>query len=175
MSRVFDGTMWVHYGQIYVHDRLNYMERMGDHFRGQANGLCGAAVPGTLFLITGLHTGWVGFTVDMLDAPPPLDDAWEEVVEAAFLVDVTVDNLALVGWGGAGVYPIPLAPGSYRVRYCARGMQLGRDRDTTPESGEIVDFYALMFWPAEAAGDCVIRQTSETAAYWHREAPRMRS
>jgi hypothetical protein len=37
-------------------------------------------------LITGLHTGQVGFTVDVLDAAPPLDDAWEEIVEVSFTV-----------------------------------------------------------------------------------------
>jgi hypothetical protein len=170
MTRVFEGIVWVAYSQIYVHDRLNMMETMEAHFQGQANGLCGAAVPGTLFLVTGLHTGQVGFTVDVLEAPPPIDVTWEEIIEATFLVFVTVDNLALVEWGGNGVYPIPLAPGSYRVRYCARGMQMGRDHDTNPESGEIVDSYALLFWPADPTEDCIIKQTSEIADYWHNQA-----
>jgi hypothetical protein len=173
MSRVVNGPIHVDYGQAYVHDRSKFIEHMGNHFRGQVNGLCGAAVPGTLFMITGLHTGKVGFTVDISDAPQPIDDTWEEIVEAAFLVDVTVDNLALVEWGGSGVYPIPLTPGSYRVRYCASGMQLGHDHGVVFESDDIVDFYALMFWPAEAASDCVIKQTTWTAAYWHKTAIEM--
>jgi hypothetical protein len=49
-------------------------------------------------------------------------------------------------------------------------MQLGRDRDTLLCDEEPVDFYSLAFWPAEAAPDCIIKQTSEIAAYWHGHA-----
>jgi carbohydrate-selective porin OprB len=142
---------------------------MADFFRGQQNGLCGAAVAGGLFLITGLHTGQVGFTVDVLDAPPPHDDMWEEVVEASFQVGARVTDLALIEWGWQASYPLQLQPGSYRVRYCALGMERGKEIDTT--LGDVlVDFYSLAFWPAEAAGDRVLKQTSEVAAYWHEHA-----
>jgi hypothetical protein len=196
MTRVFSGPLHIYYGQVYVYGRDRLISNMEDCFRGQENGLCGARVPGALFLITGLNTGLVRFTVDVLDAPPQLDDTeelevsaaqmnlfsgtperinldspaqvkWEEIVEASLNVDATITNLALVEWGGGAVYPIPLAPGSYRVRYCARGMDLGRDRGTTLEDDDIVDFYSLAFWPAEAAKDRVIKQTSKAAAYWH--------
>lgn len=168
MARVFSGPLRMHYSQAYVHGLDRYIENMEDCFRGQENGLCGAGTPGALFLITGVHTGFVGFTVDALDSLPPLDDTWEEIVEASLYVDATIKNLALVEWGGE-VYPIPLRPGSYRVRYCARGMDLRRD-GTTLDEKDIVDFYSLAFWPAEAARDRVIKQTSETAAYWHEYA-----
>ena len=36
--------------------------------------MCGAAVPGLLFLTTGLHTGHTRVTVEVLDAPAPI--AW---------------------------------------------------------------------------------------------------
>jgi hypothetical protein len=141
-------------------------------FRGQVNGLCGAALPGKLFLITGLHTGHVGFTVDLLDTPPPLDDTWEEVVEAPF--SVTSSVTALVEWAGLATHPIPLPRGSFRTRYCARGMQLGKDLDTSPPDGQLVDFYSLTFWPAQTIGDNVLRVTAETAAYFHQKARALR-
>ncbi len=39
---------------------------------------------GTLWLTTGLHTGNVGFTVEVHDRAPPLDSQWEDVVEVSF-------------------------------------------------------------------------------------------
>ncbi len=100
---------------------------MADCFRGQANGLCGAAVPGFLFLITATHTGDVNFTIDMLDAPPPLDETCEQVVEASFSVEDAPNDVLFAEWGGR-VYPIPLRPGSYRVRYCAWNFQQRQHR-----------------------------------------------
>src|SRR5262249_12792354 len=71
MTRVFEDKIHVHYGQAYI--LMSEMPNPGlnDAFRGQTNGLCGAAVRGALWLVTGLHTGQVGFTVDVLDAAPP--------------------------------------------------------------------------------------------------------
>jgi hypothetical protein len=86
MTRVFEGKIHVDYSQAYVLVGEIGTPDLYDAFRGQTNGLCGAAVRGALWLITGMHTGRVGFTVDVLDAPPPLDDAWEEIVEAPFFV-----------------------------------------------------------------------------------------
>src|SRR5262245_38211876 len=98
-------------------------------FRGQTNGLCGVAVRGALWLITGLHSGRVGFTVDVLDAAPPIDDAWEEIVEVSFSVpgedealehdgkEIIYRDVYLAEWAGGGSYRIPILPGTYRVRY----------------------------------------------------------
>jgi hypothetical protein len=55
---VFDQAIHVHYWQFYVESRTDdFFEGLTDSRGGQANGLCGAAVPGLLFLTTGLHTG----------------------------------------------------------------------------------------------------------------------
>jgi hypothetical protein len=58
----------------------DYYTGFSDTRGGQVNGLCGAAVPGMLYLTTGLHTGNVELTVEVLDAEPPVGDEWEEVV-----------------------------------------------------------------------------------------------
>jgi hypothetical protein len=192
MARVFSGSLPVHYSQAYVLTGEMTNPDFFSAFRGQANGLCGAAVRGALWLTTGLHTGRVGFTVDVLDAAPPLDDAWEEIVEVSFTVpgddeefeyydeyrgdeiEITERYVSLLGWGGSGYCDIPISPGSYRVRYCARGMDIGRRRDTLIDDEDLVDFYSLAFWPAEPEPDCVIKQTSEIAAYWHKCAPSYR-
>jgi len=168
MARVFSGPLRVHYAQAYLLPAGSSTPGLKACFRGQVNGLCGAALPGVLFLITGLHTGQVGFSVDVVDTPPPLDDSWEDIVEAS--LSVTARDMALVEWAGTGAYHIPLPQGRLRARYCARGMQRGRELDTSPPDAAPVDTYALTFWPGESTGDTVIRETTEVAEYLHRRA-----
>jgi hypothetical protein len=172
---VFAGPLWVHYGQAYVLSGDSEVPDLGDAFRGQVNGLCGSAVSGAMFLITGLHTGHVGFTVQVFESPPELDRSWEEIVETPFLVPAL--PVALYQWGATSGRPLPLALGQYRARYSARGMQAGNDQDTLVGDDPAVDEYLLQLWPAPAAPDEVIRQTSQTAAYGHKfaaEVPRTR-
>jgi hypothetical protein len=165
---VFAGRLWVHYGQAYVLSGDSEVPDLDAAFRGQVNGLCGTAVSGGMFLITGLHTGQVGFTVEVSGSPPELDGSWEEIVEAPFLVpDLTV---SLYQWGEESGLPLSLAAGTYRARYSARNMQAGHDQDTSADDTVIIDEYRLQFWPAPSSPDQVIRQTSEIAAYLHRFA-----
>jgi len=162
---VFGGPLWVHYGQAYVLCGDSEVPDLENAFRGQVNGLCGTAVSGTMFLMTGLHTGHVGFTIEVSASPPALDRSWEEIVEASFLVAVA--PVALYQWGEASGQPLPLSPGQYRARYSARSMQGGHDQDTLVGDAAVIDEYLLQLWPAPAVSDQVIRQTSAVAAYWH--------
>ena len=99
MQVLFTGGLHVHYGQVYVESGWAMpSDPLSAAFAGQVNGLCGAATPGFLFMVTGLHTGYVGFTVELHYASPPIDDAWEEVVEVSF--KPTADDVALVQLGG---------------------------------------------------------------------------
>jgi hypothetical protein len=173
MTRIFNGRLYVHYGQAYVVTCDNTAGRLEESFQGQSNGLCGAALPGMLFLITGLHTGHVGFVVDVLSEPPELDTTWDEIVEVSFLAGESLT--VLEHWNGETVTSVPLSSGSYRVRYCAKNMDRGHEVDTILEDEEPVDFYSLAFWPEEALEDCVIKQTSEQAAYWHNFAKTLRN
>jgi hypothetical protein len=168
MTRIFDGGLYVHYRQAYVLSNAQETSELPDCFKGQTNGLCGAAVSDTLFLITGLHTGHVHLSVDVLDAPPPLDQTWEEVVEVPFMING--EGASLNDWNGKCVCEIPLSPGTYRVRYCARDMDRGREVDTILQNEEPIDFYNLAFWSADLLPDVVLKQTSEIAAYWHEYA-----
>ncbi len=166
MRTLMSQAAWVHYGQIYVASGEDQPD-MGECFGGQDNGLCGAAMPGFLFLMTGLHTGEVGFTVELHEAPPPVDDGWQEIVEASF---GPMGEAALVSWGGEQGWPLDLAQASYRVRYCATGMDEGRELDTKMDEDPEADRYLLQFWPAPPGADKVVKQTSEIAAYWHEYA-----
>ena len=161
---VYEGRLRVHYGQAYVLSPDCGDVLPDDAYVGQRNGLCGAGVKGALFLTTGLHTGYVQLTVTVHDTLPPVQEDWDEIVEASCTfasVPVVLQN-----WDGEVVCELPLAEGTYRVRYSAKGF------GEAPESGgeideEPVERYALAFWPATAESDKVIKQTSVKAAYWN--------
>ncbi|MBB1260150.1 hypothetical protein [Streptomyces alkaliterrae] len=162
---VYDGELRVHYCQFDVvsgtEDHVDFGGRTG-----QRNGLCIATTPGALFLVTGLHTGTVGLTVELHDTSPPIEDHWEEVVEVSFRP--VSSRLAVVPWGDGALCETRLDVRDHRVRYCALGMDEARERESEILEGDLtVDRYLLQFWPAPPAPDGVIRQTSASAAYWH--------
>lgn len=192
MRVLFEGAVPLAYGQFYVASQE--LPDMTKGFAGQVNGLCGAGEPGALFLMTGTHTGRVRLRVELHEHEPPAAvDEWEEVVEAPFLPRAaTVD---LVPWGDGSLAALPLMPNgqeacllpTFRVRYCAAGMDEGRnpyggfDPDTLEDDDytymeQRPDRYLLCFWPDGAGGslvdgglraDAIIRQTSGDAGYWH--------
>ncbi|MFC7010180.1 hypothetical protein ACFQMH_00305 [Streptomyces viridiviolaceus] len=170
MRTVYSGELAVSYGQFYVDSRSDGCDpAWWDVRAGQTNGLCGAAVPGHLFLTTGLHTGRVGLTVEVHRAAPPLDDGWEDVVEASFRP--ASPSTVVLPWGDGALCTLDLPTTDHRVRYCGRGMDRGRDEEPAVLEGpDPVDHYLLQFWPAPPAPDLVVRQTSRIAAYWHRHA-----
>ncbi|MFQ6329154.1 hypothetical protein ACLMAL_23875 [Nocardia sp. CWNU-33] len=169
-----DGEVSVSYGQIYVvSDPCGHSPRMHEAFAGQNSGLCGAAVPGALFLSTGLHTGNVGFTVEVRSQAPALDPAWEEVVEVSFYP--LSEQSFLLQWAGEASWELDLKEGlDYRVRYCAQGMDQAREKDVRLDDEPLQDRYLLQFWPAPPEPDRIVRQTSQNAAYshdWARQQP----
>lgn len=169
MAKLFEGELHVHYSHFYVESRMgDYFHGLTETRGGQRNGLCGAAVPGLLFLTTGLHTGNVEVTVELCDAPPPVGDDWEDVVEVSFRPQS--DRVQLVQWASEAVRPLALEPVGYRVRYCASGMDRAHAKDTRLDGEPLLDRYLLQLWPAPAAPDVVVRQTSQQAAYWHDHA-----
>jgi hypothetical protein len=167
MRTLLDGEVDVHYWQMYVESGSVGIPDLPGAFAGQANGICGAAEPHSLFLITGLHTGTVGFRVELHEAPPRLNEEWEDVVEVSFRAATA--EAALLDWDGEG-HPLDLEPTDYRVRYCASGMDEAREHDTRLEDEPALDRYLLQFWPAAPAPDRVIKQTSEVAKFEHRRA-----
>ncbi|KUN09565.1 hypothetical protein AQI95_04400 [Streptomyces yokosukanensis] len=172
VRRPVEGEVHVHYGQMYVEsDPDSYGPDLAESFAGQSSGLCGAAIPGTLWLSTGLHTGDVGFVAEVHDEAPPLDPSWEDVVEVSFRP--ASDGTALVLWGGEGSWDLGLDETDYRVRYCAKGMDAAQEADTRLTGEPRLDRYLLQFWPAPPAPDRVVVQTSASAAYWHDYARRL--
>jgi hypothetical protein len=168
MAILFDGEIHVHYGFICVVPPRSGTTDLAQTRGGQVNGICGAAVPGTMALTTGLHTGLVPLVVEALDAPPTAHGDWDDIVEVSFVAhDV---DLALAAFDDTAEFQLP-APGTYRVRYCARGMDAANDA-TRMRDEPVIDRYRLTFWPASAEPDALIQQTSNAAAYWHGVARR---
>jgi hypothetical protein len=173
MRTLFNGELSVDYGQMYVDSRTEAEmyegPEAGPHecFRGQRAGLCGAAVPGHLYLVTGMHTGSVPLTVELHETEPSLDfDDWEDIVETPFRA--ASQDTALIEWGGE-VRDLGLPSGTYRVRYHCRGMDEAHG-PSRREDEPVVDEYLIQFWPAPLERDRIVKQTSESAAYWHRFA-----
>ncbi|MDI6103653.1 hypothetical protein QLQ12_34075 [Actinoplanes sp. NEAU-A12] len=131
---------------------------------GQVNGLCGAAEPGNLIFTTGLHTGNVPLRIERHDTEPPLGEMWPDVVEASF---TPVDPDVWLVSSSSPPVALALEQGTYRARYCAIGFD-NEDQltDDPPER------YLVQFWPAPAAPDRIVRQTSPGAAHWHGTAQR---
>ncbi|WP_440554906.1 hypothetical protein ACSP97_28445 [Streptomyces sp. SCPE 10] len=169
MRRPVTGEVHVHYGQMYVESDPGIVRSdLHAAFAGQCGGLCGAAVPGALWLTTGLHTGDVGLDVEVHDEAPPVDPSWEDVVEVSFRP--VSQRTRLVLWAGESAWDLGLARTDYRVRYSARGMDKGDAMDTRGDKEPRADSYLLQFWPGPPRPDRVVRQTSRIAAYWHRFA-----
>jgi hypothetical protein len=163
MTVLLDITVHVHYGFLWFTAVDNPFPQ-GDPRAGQANGLCAAAIPGTLHMVTGLHTGSVPVRIEAFDVAPVLDDTWEEIVEGSFhAVDRSYQLAAFEEFHDVA---LPYA-GDLRARWSARGMDAARDADTRLEDEPPLDAYLLQLWPAALAPGAVLRQTSAAAAYWH--------
>jgi hypothetical protein len=103
--------------------------------------------------------------VELHDAEPGVDGKWEDVVEAS--CTPLSGKVTLVEWGYQASYPLALTARSYRVRYCATGMDEGSKGLPRVDGEPVTDWYLLQFWPAEPSRDAVVRQSSAAAHYFH--------
>lgn len=155
-------------GQVFVYRRVlcvtsgDAILHLGkDHFAGQSNGLCGAATPGLIDVTTATHTGDVNIVVELHEAPPPLLEDAEDVVEAS--LQARPPGVSLFSDGGSHVLNMP-DDASYRVRCSAWNLDVARDNH---KGG---DRYLLQFWPAEeVTADEVVKVTSAFAQRLHEQ------
>lgn len=164
MDLVFDGTLRVDYGFVffYAGEPVEQPELTSAR-GGQQNGLCGAAEPGVLSLVTGTHTGSVGLRIELWESAPDLDEGAEDIVEVS--LEVTELDAALTTFDDA--VDVRLShTGPHRVRVSATGMDAATE-DPLAAEDRIIDRYVLSMWPAPMSTDAVLRQTSRSAAYWH--------
>ena len=168
MQVLFDGPVSVHYGYVFLLATARHkLPDLMDARRGQVNGLCGAAVPGVLSMITGLHTGEVPLVIEWHDVQPPPQGGWEDIVEAS--LDAQTDQAVLSAFDQSSRLTLP-AIGPSRARFHANGMDAAHDQDTRCEGDPTVDRYLLQLWPADIAADSIVRSASAYAHYWHEQA-----
>lgn len=165
MQILFDGEVHTDYNQIYVVSGQDSQGDLDTAFRGQVNGLCGGASSGFLYLSTGLHAGHVGFTVELHEEAPPIDDFWDDIVEVPFRP--RSETLHVIELFGPAACSLAVPQVSLRVRYCAHGMDAAAPLHFVPDDEPIVDRYLLQLWPAPLSADRVLRQTSAVAAHRH--------
>lgn len=134
-------------------------------FADQANGLVGASSPHGVYAHLSRWGGGSAVRIELLDAEPPLDDEWEDVVEVSTVVPAGASP-AWSSWAGESGGPLDLPPGSYRLRSSARGRDAGAEDEF---ADGVVDHYLLQLWPAPSAPDAVVRTTSDNAAAFHRD------
>lgn len=153
-------------GQVFVKSGGDDCD-LYDAFAGQEGvGLCGAAMGGMLFLLTGLRFGGVRFTVELHDNRPALDETWEEIVEVPFRP--VSEETRLRQWNWKNSWELELEKQDYRVRYSAVGMDAGRRKDVREDDEPHTDDrYLLQFWPAAPEPARLLKQTSRAAASWH--------
>jgi hypothetical protein len=165
MKTIFDDIVLSCYGQAYVHIKDTY-DYANEVRRGQVNGLLGAVQPSTLFLTFGLHTGNVKLTIRVADTAPPVDELWEEVVEASFNVP-TSQVIEFMDWNGIVHHQLELAPGSNRVRYTAINFGSAEDIPESENDASPIEHYELTFWPEAHGPDKILKTTRASAQYWH--------
>lgn len=167
MKVLVSDDVHVDYGQIVVASGEGDCD-LHDAFAGQDGvGLCGGGQDGMLLLLTGLRIGGVGFTAELHDSRPELDESWEEIVEVPFRP--VSEGTVLRQWNGKNRWELDLEERDYRVRYSACGMDAGRSKDVREDDEPPTDDrYLLQIWPAAAPEPArLLKQTSRAAAYWH--------
>jgi hypothetical protein len=161
---LYDDFMPVHYGYMYLSAGSEPSDNLNGTRAGQRNGLLGAQARHQLSMMTGLHTGEVPFRIEWHPNEPEVDVSWEDVVEAS--VEFTESDALLSSFEEFVGIELP-ATGWHRARYCASGMDEGRELDTPDEDEEAPDRYLLQIWPAPQAPDEVKALGSQNADYWH--------
>jgi hypothetical protein len=117
---------------------------------------------GSALLTVGPQWGTVGFTVAVADRDPSADlDGYEDIVEISY--ESPSGRVSLEEWGGgrAHILPsLPAGPGTYRLRYHARGM------DEEDSLDAIAEHYFLQIWPEPPCDPAVLKSTSSLFQYW---------
>ncbi|GAA3295285.1 hypothetical protein Dvina_30480 [Dactylosporangium vinaceum] len=164
MLVLFDGTVQIHYQQLYVESREPDIIAIDaiDAYAGQRNGMCGAATPGLLYITTGKGSGPAAIRVERHDTEPPIEDVWEDIVEVPFHPQTS--TVQLMQWAAEARWPLDLEHQHYRVRYHARGMDFSDEGSDEPDED-----YLLQFWPAPPKPDRIVRQETKTAGHLNTE------
>ncbi len=172
MDKLYSGLLNIDYGQFYIDSTEPHNEKE-EHldpdkaFEDHENGLCGSAQFGKIFFVAGLHVGVIKIDVELYSFEPELDQSFEEIVEVSF----TRGNksISLCEMWCEQAHTLDLPKGDFRVRYSVSGMDNERDDESDWQDLIPGQRHLIQMWSASPTRDKLLKYTSESAAYWHRE------
>jgi hypothetical protein len=132
-------------------------------FKGQQNGLVGAADPDNVVILLARRSGGSAVRIVLDTSEPPSGDDWEDVVEASITLPQG-RSMRWCSWAGESGGPLLVPAGQYRLRVSAAGRDAGAQNEF---ADEVVDTYLIELWSAPGAPDAVLRAGSDDARYWH--------
>lgn len=163
MRVLFDAEIGFHYGFAWFDTGVGTVADLSTVRGGQANGLLGAAEPGLLSMVVGMHSGQVPVRIEFHDTAPAVDDDWDDIVEAS--LDARGPDATLSTFDEFHEVGLP-ANGWYRARWHDHGADAGQQHERFDPDEPVVERCLLQLWPAPPAPDVVVRETSGIAAYW---------
>lgn len=170
---LFSGVIGIDYGQFYIDnpefeigEEDDYLEPDGA-FEGQKNGICGSSQAGKIFFVVGPQSGMISIDIELSGAEPDVNQEYDEIVEVGF--ERGTKPIALCEWGCEETYPLEIPSGKYSVRYSIQGMDRDygdEDEIDAPIKGQK---HLIQIWPSENPKEGIIKVSTETASYWHKE------
>jgi hypothetical protein len=165
MRVLFRGTVTIFGEPVYIEsDEDECGTDRGAAFAGQEVGLCGAMMEGVVYVDAG-GGDEVALTLTLYAEEPEVGEChreWEEIVEVSFRPDSP--DSRLLAYDGEFVCGFGLPEADYRVRYCARGLDLPYEDEAA--GAELL----LELWPCAPRPAALVRQTSGYAARSHEYA-----
>lgn len=170
IKKLFSGNIGIEYGQFYIDipelDEDDFLDPDGA-FENQSNGICGASQSGKIFFVVGPQAGIASIEVDLCESEPEIDETYEEIVEVPF--SRGTNEVALCEWGGGETYELEIPQGEYIVRYSILGMGLDYGDDSDWDAPVEGQKHLIQIWPSKQGQEKIVKVTSETATYWHKE------
>lgn len=175
MKNLYSDKLGIDYGQFYI--TVNSEEEVDmdpdGSFEGQNNGLCGSQVGDMIFFVVGIQSGSISIDVQLHQFEPELDRSFDEIVEVSF--ERGTFPMFLCEWGWESEHELDIPKGIHRLRYSILGMELEHSEEAIEKDEDIWESpvpgqkHMIQIWPTSFEEDAIVKQTSETAAYWHRE------
>jgi hypothetical protein len=167
-SLPYDDEFVVEEGVWYLGEADDYPQLDGA-FAGQTNGLLGAHARGGVWIDGPALYGKYAVRIEAFDQRPRVPEWCEDVVEVSYN---HTGNALSMGSFETWTDPLLVEPGTYRIRYCASGLDATVEETAEDEfDGDDYRLYSsrhlFQLWPAPAAPDEVVRSTSEFARAEH--------
>jgi len=161
---LYDDAFVVEEGVWYLADGQDYPSLNGTH-RGQVNGLLGAGAKRGVWISGPALYGKYAVRIVTNEHEPRMPAWCEDAVEVSYaFTQGSITMGSFETWTDL----LPLAAGTYRIRYCVSGHDVAAAETAEDEfDGDDYRLYSsrhlFQLWPAPAARDEVLREGSDFA------------